>query len=146
MSTIAQKRFDAPFLRLKRQARLLQDYKFGETEHPLEDCRPIAEIRATVGDRRTAPIRAVLLAATFPCRGRLGDLARLFFRRSLFSPTLRTAIFVAMNIPQGCSNRCTPMASDRMAAYMRSMFQRLGPSDPGTCRLSRNEAVMARQI
>jgi hypothetical protein len=33
-----------------------------------------------------------------------------------------------------------------MAAYMRSMFQQLGPSDPGIWRLSRNEAVMARQI
>jgi hypothetical protein len=33
-----------------------------------------------------------------------------------------------------------------MTAYMRSMFQHLGSSDSSSCRLSRNEAVMARQI
>ena len=78
----------------------------------------------------------------------------IFFRRSLFSTTLRTAIFVAMNMPQGPFQ---PLHANgirnggfgavrSMAAYMQSMFQQLGLSDPGTCRLSRNEAVMARQI
>jgi hypothetical protein len=75
-----------PILRLKRQTRpFFKINKFGETEHPPEDYRPIAEILATVGDRRTAPILAALFAATFPCRGGPDDLAR-FFRRSLFSP------------------------------------------------------------
>jgi len=80
----------------------------------------------------------------------------IFFRRSLFSFTLRTEIFVAMNKPQGPfqplhANGIRDGGFDAvrsMAAYMpqRSMFQQLGRSDPGICRLSRNEAMMARQI
>jgi hypothetical protein len=62
--------------------------------------------------------------------------------------------FVAMNMPQGPFQ---PLHANgirnggfgavrSMAAYMRSMFRRLGASDSRSCRLSRNEAVMARQI